>query len=249
MADDELGISEDDVDELSELFHLASNFVRSSTNSFNQEQLLYLYARFKQANDGPCFVSKPGMFDFQGKKKWEAWKSLENKTREEAMKEYISKVTLTVPDWNLQFDRRQAGDGWVGVSTMSNTDTVIEDRNKTAFDWCKDGDTKHLLHYLKTTKTNVNKQDENGMTILHWTCDRGNIEMLDALLGLKADPNIQDNDGQSPLHYAVSCEHQDIVERLLKTSINLKLQDVDGLTITDIETTPEIKHLLEQYVT
>lgn len=31
----------------------------------------------------------------------EAWKSLENKTREEAMKEYISKVTLTVPDWNL----------------------------------------------------------------------------------------------------------------------------------------------------
>lgn len=60
-----------------------------------------------------------------------------------------------------QFDRRQAGDGWVGVSTMSNTDTVIEDRNKTAFDWCKDGDTKHLLHYLKTTKTNVNKQDEN----------------------------------------------------------------------------------------
>uniref|UniRef100_A0A8W8LEV6 Acyl-CoA-binding domain-containing protein 6 n=1 Tax=Magallana gigas TaxID=29159 RepID=A0A8W8LEV6_MAGGI len=218
MADDELGISEDDVDELSELFHLASNFVRSSTNSFNQEQLLYLYARFKQANDGPCFVSKPGMFDFQGKKKWEAWKSLENKTREEAMKEYTSKVTLTVPDWNL-FDRRQAGDGWVGVSTMSNTDTVIEDRNKTAFDWCKDGDTKHLLHYLKTTKTNVNKQDEN------------------------------DNDGQSPLHYAVSCEHQDIVERLLKTSINLKLQDVDGLTITDIETTPEIKHLLEQYVT
>uniref|UniRef100_K1R4E8 Acyl-CoA-binding domain-containing protein 6 n=1 Tax=Magallana gigas TaxID=29159 RepID=K1R4E8_MAGGI len=220
MADDELGISEDDVDELSELFHLASNFVRSSTNSFNQEQLLYLYARFKQANDGPCFVSKPGMFDFQGKKKWEAWKSLENKTREEAMKEYTSKVTLTVPDWNLQFDRRQAGDGWVGVSTMSNTDTVIEDRNKTAFDWCKDGDTKHLLHYLKTTKTNVNKQDENGMTLLHWTCDR-----------------------------AVSCEHQDIVERLLKTSINLKLQDVDGLTITDIETTPGIKHLLEQYVT
>lgn len=31
----------------------------------------------------------------------EAWKGLENKTREEAMKEYISKVTLTVPDWNL----------------------------------------------------------------------------------------------------------------------------------------------------
>lgn len=51
MADDELGISKDDVDDLSELFHLASNFVRSSTNSFNQEQLLYLYSRFKQVSN------------------------------------------------------------------------------------------------------------------------------------------------------------------------------------------------------
>lgn len=30
----------------------------------------YIIISLKQANDGPCFVSKPGMFDFQGKKKW-----------------------------------------------------------------------------------------------------------------------------------------------------------------------------------
>lgn len=32
--------------------------------------LIYFYFFLKQANDGPCLVSKPGMFDFQGKKKW-----------------------------------------------------------------------------------------------------------------------------------------------------------------------------------
>lgn len=60
-----------------------------------------------------------------------------------------------------QFDRRQVGDGWVGVSIMFNIDIVIEDRNKTVFDWCKDGDIKYLLYYLKIIKINVNKQDEN----------------------------------------------------------------------------------------
>ncbi|XP_056011164.1 acyl-CoA-binding domain-containing protein 6-like isoform X2 [Ostrea edulis] len=242
--DDELGISDEDHDDLSELFQLATAFVRLSSDSFNQEQLLYLYSRFKQANDGPCNVPKPGMFDFQGKKKWEAWKSLENKSKEEAKREYISKVMMVTPDWNTkQLDR------WVGVSTMSNTDTVIEDEKKTAFDWCKEGNTSHLVRYLKNTKTDVNIQDENGMTLLHWTCDRGNLEMLNALLDLEVDPNIQDNDGQSALHYAVSCEHQDIVDRLLKTRMNLKLKDMDGLTVLDIDTNSEIKQMLEKNVT
>lgn len=31
----------------------------------------------------------------------EVWKSLENKIREEVMKEYILKVILTMLDWNL----------------------------------------------------------------------------------------------------------------------------------------------------
>ncbi|XP_061188342.1 acyl-CoA-binding domain-containing protein 6-like [Saccostrea echinata] len=251
MADDEVGVSSDDgdeVDELSKLFQLATNFVRSSTSNFNQDQLLYLYARFKQANEGPCNVSKPGMFDFQGKKKWEAWKSLGNKTKEEAKREYVSKVKTVVPGWNLA-DKKQQGDGWVAVSTLSNTESVIKDENKTAFDWCKDGDTSHLLQYLKKSKTDVNSKDENGMTLLHWTCDRGNLDMLNALLGLDADPNIQDSDGQSALHYAVSCEHQEIVERLLKTKVNLELQDMEGLTVMDIDTNSEIKHLLNKCVT
>lgn len=43
-----------------------------SSNCGVTDQKIYWYIIFslKQANDGPCFVSKPGMFDFQGKKKW-----------------------------------------------------------------------------------------------------------------------------------------------------------------------------------
>ena len=61
----------------------------------------------------------------------------------------------------MKFDQRQQGDGWVAVSTMSRTDTEIDDRNKTAFDWCKDGDVPQLLQYLEETKTNINNQDDN----------------------------------------------------------------------------------------
>jgi hypothetical protein len=53
---------------------------------------------------------------------------------------------------------------------MSNTDAVIEDEKKTAFDWCKEGNTSHLVQYLKNTQTDVNIQDENVRKILHSSC-------------------------------------------------------------------------------
>merc|ERR1719334_2634512 len=37
---------------------------------------LQIYALFKQATTGKCNVKKPGMMDFVGKAKWEAWNSL-----------------------------------------------------------------------------------------------------------------------------------------------------------------------------
>ena len=50
-ADDDLRLSDEEIDNLRELFNSASNFVRSSSDNFNQDQLLYLYSRFKQVSD------------------------------------------------------------------------------------------------------------------------------------------------------------------------------------------------------
>lgn len=63
------------------------------------ETLLYLYARFKQATEGRCATKKPGFFEFQARKKWEAWNSLTDLSQEEAKEQYIEKIKELDPDW------------------------------------------------------------------------------------------------------------------------------------------------------
>ncbi|KAG6543558.1 hypothetical protein Mapa_015052 [Marchantia paleacea] len=61
--------------------------------STTDEDKLVLYGLFKTATVGKVNTSRPGMFDPKGKYKWDAWKAVEGKTKEEAMKDYITKVT------------------------------------------------------------------------------------------------------------------------------------------------------------
>merc|ERR1711915_303770 len=56
------------------------------------EEMLLIYALFKQATVGDVNTSCPGMFDFTGKAKWYAWEKQKGKSNETAMKEYIDQV-------------------------------------------------------------------------------------------------------------------------------------------------------------
>jgi len=56
------------------------------------EEMLELYALFKQANVGDVNVARPGMMDFKGKAKWDAWKAREGTSREDAMTAYVAAV-------------------------------------------------------------------------------------------------------------------------------------------------------------
>jgi diazepam-binding inhibitor (GABA receptor modulating acyl-CoA-binding protein) len=67
--------------QLQDDFQAASKYVAGLSTSLDQETLLYFYARFKLVNFGPCNIDKPGFFDFQGKAKWTAWKSLYNMSK------------------------------------------------------------------------------------------------------------------------------------------------------------------------
>ncbi|OQR83292.1 enoyl-CoA hydratase/isomerase family [Achlya hypogyna] len=49
---------------------------------------LQMYALFKQATEGKCTAPKPGMLDFVGKAKWEAWTSLGDLSTTDAMQKY-----------------------------------------------------------------------------------------------------------------------------------------------------------------
>lgn len=54
--------------------------------------LLKLYALYKQATEGDASGDRPGMTDFVGRAKWDAWKALEGTEGDEAKRRYIDLV-------------------------------------------------------------------------------------------------------------------------------------------------------------
>lgn len=56
------------------------------------EVLLELYGLYKQATVGDVSGDAPGMFDFVGRAKYDAWKSREGMDRDSAMRAYIARV-------------------------------------------------------------------------------------------------------------------------------------------------------------
>ncbi|XP_040910403.1 acyl-CoA-binding domain-containing protein 5-B isoform X2 [Toxotes jaculatrix] len=67
----------------------------------SDDMMLMFYSYYKQATVGPCKIPRPsGFWDTRGKAKWDAWSSLGNMTKEEAMKNYVEDIQLileTIP--------------------------------------------------------------------------------------------------------------------------------------------------------
>ncbi|XP_038134799.1 acyl-CoA-binding domain-containing protein 5A-like [Cyprinodon tularosa] len=67
----------------------------------SDDMMLMFYSYYKQATTGPCQIPRPnGFWDSRGKDKWDAWSSLGNMTKEEAMKNYVENIQLileTIP--------------------------------------------------------------------------------------------------------------------------------------------------------
>ncbi|XP_028329008.1 acyl-CoA-binding domain-containing protein 5A-like isoform X2 [Gouania willdenowi] len=61
----------------------------------SDEMLLMFYGYYKQATVGPCNIPRPnGFWDTRDKAKWDAWSSLRNMSKEEAMRSYIEDIQL-----------------------------------------------------------------------------------------------------------------------------------------------------------
>ncbi|CAG5115674.1 unnamed protein product [Candidula unifasciata] len=237
----------DEVEDLERVFAQATQQVRYIGAQLAADKLLYFYARFKQATEGPCRTPKPGFFDFQGKAKWEAWSKLGDMGKDQAMMEYISLLSNIDDGWLNRLSseahmnpdrhpRQQPGQQGMGVSVsvMANTDRVLTDAEKTVFDWCQEGNVPRVTQLLRDSGVDVNCLDQEGLGLLHWACDRGDVEMTRTLLSLGADINNQAKDLQTALHYAVSCEHKDVTELLVQQGIDVKLKDNEGNTAMDI---------------
>lgn len=70
----------------------AAGDVKKLSTEPSQAEALELYALFQQATIGDVNTPRPGMFDYKGKAKWDAWNYVKGKPREAAELEYIQLV-------------------------------------------------------------------------------------------------------------------------------------------------------------
>lgn len=66
------------------------------------DELLQIYALFKQGTVGDNNTDKPGMLDFKGKAKWEAWNKVKGKSKEQAQAEYIELARNLLAKYNVK---------------------------------------------------------------------------------------------------------------------------------------------------
>ncbi|KAH7514786.1 acyl-CoA-binding protein [Ziziphus jujuba] len=77
---------------LQEEFEEHAAKVKTLKKAPSDENLLILYGLYKQSTVGPVNTSRPGIFNLRDRAKWDAWKAVEAKSKDEAMSDYITKV-------------------------------------------------------------------------------------------------------------------------------------------------------------
>ena len=73
-------------------FESAVTRSRELSSRPSNEDLLLLYALFKQTTEGDVTGDRPGGFDFKAIAKYDAWAEVKGKSKEDAMKEYVALV-------------------------------------------------------------------------------------------------------------------------------------------------------------
>ncbi|CAN8218031.1 unnamed protein product [Coccothraustes coccothraustes] len=238
--------------DLPALFEQAAERLPSLLPAASKEQLLYLYARYKQVKLGTCNTPKPGFFDFEGKQKWEAWKALGDTSPHQAMQEYIAAVKKLDPSWNPQTPEKRGKEsktvfGGPVISSLYQEEEIIREEDKNIFDYCRENNIDYVTKAIQSKKVDVNVTDEEGRALLHWACDRGHKELVSVLLQNAADVNIQDGEGQTALHYAATCEFLDIVELLLQAGADPGLRDQEGCLPEEVTDSKAITRALQQH--
>jgi acyl-CoA-binding protein len=78
--------------ELAERFEDAQTRVKGLSQAPSNDDLLELYALYKQATAGDVSGSRPGMMDFKGRAKFDAWAKKKGTGKDAAMEAYVALV-------------------------------------------------------------------------------------------------------------------------------------------------------------
>ena len=71
---------------------LKSEDLKNKIDALDNAKKLDIYALFKQATVGEVNISRPGMFDPKGQAKFDAWKSKEGMSQDDAKSAYVDLV-------------------------------------------------------------------------------------------------------------------------------------------------------------
>ena len=85
-------------------FEKAADAIKDSAKhnvKMTDEELLQIYSLYKQGTVGDNNTAQPGMLDFKGKAKWNAWNGLKGKSKEAAQAEYIALARTLLQKYGL----------------------------------------------------------------------------------------------------------------------------------------------------
>ena len=77
---------------LKEDFEASQAKVKTLASTPSNEYLLELYALYKQATVGDVDGKRPGMMDFKGRAKYDAWSERKGVSKDDAMTKYVALV-------------------------------------------------------------------------------------------------------------------------------------------------------------
>nr|XP_020447815.1 acyl-CoA-binding protein-like isoform X1 [Monopterus albus] len=75
-----------------EAFEKAVEEARVLKQRPGQGEISELYGLYKQATVGDIDIERPGIFDFTGRAKWDAWNAKKGLSKDEAMASYVDLV-------------------------------------------------------------------------------------------------------------------------------------------------------------
>lgn len=81
---------------LEDEFQAAQVRVKQLAQTPPPDKLLELYSLYKQATEGDVKGSRPGMLDFKGRAKYDAWAARKGAGKEQSMKSYVELVERLV---------------------------------------------------------------------------------------------------------------------------------------------------------
>jgi diazepam-binding inhibitor (GABA receptor modulator, acyl-CoA-binding protein) len=81
---------------LADDFSAAQLRVKQLSRTPASDELLELYSNYKQATSGDASGERPGMLDFKGRAKFDAWAGRKGLSKDQAMTAYVALVEKLV---------------------------------------------------------------------------------------------------------------------------------------------------------